>query len=202
MNGVVDRLRPPRHWKPRVKRALSGLALYISVVGLVTFTLFILEESIQMATFGSWPAQQAKDWRTVLAGCDQIRTVNRLLKIVNYGLGWIQPLAFLSYRAYGESTDIYVQGLEAKIFAHAPELFNGRTITFTFRPRSVEKTASGYVARNRRILVASRKPLVPRIPFRISGPVVVVRGGLPADIPGIPGNRHVVIVVAGAGRLR
>lgn len=165
-------MRLLRWWK----KTLSALVLYLSVVGLVTFTLFILEESIQMATFGSWPAQQAKDWRTALAACDQIRTVNRILKVINYSVGWIQPLAFLSYWAYARSTDIYIAGLEAKIFANAPELFAGRTVTFTFVPCSQEKTPSGFLSRNGRISVFSAEPMPVGVPCLVTGKVMRPEG--------------------------
>lgn len=139
----------------RAKAILSIFALYISVTGLVTFSLFMLEESVQMATFGTWPAQEARDWETVRFGCERIKEANRTLKIINYSLGWIQPLAFLGYRSYGESTDVYIRGLEAKIFANAPELFDGETISFTFTPQSTARGDEGFIHKNGRITFIS-----------------------------------------------
>jgi hypothetical protein len=141
--------------KPRLKRILTGLAIYISVTGLVTFSLFILEESIQTAMFGTWPAQDARDWRVVQFGIQRIREANVMLKTVNYCFGWIQPLAFIAYRAYGRSTDAYIAGMEAKLFAYAPELFDGKEVIVTFTPEALQDGL--YV--NHRLRVAAFSPL-------------------------------------------
>ncbi|MCK8600087.1 hypothetical protein [Desulfoferrobacter suflitae] len=162
-----------RRIKSKAKVIVSTLAVYISTAGLVTFSLFILEESIQTAMFGTWPAQEAKDWAVVQFGCDRIRDANRALKLMNYTLGWIQPLAFLAYKSYGESTDIYIQGLEAKIFANAPELFAGRAVTFSFNPQSVTTSSEGFHHVNRRIHVVSPTKLQPGIQHRVTGRVTV-----------------------------
>jgi len=82
-----------------------------------------------MATFGTWPAQDAKDWRLVVKGIDVIQRINMTVKIVNYTLGWIQPLSFFAYKSFSSATDYYIQALTAKVFAHAPEALNGHEIT-------------------------------------------------------------------------
>jgi len=58
--------------------------------------------------FGTWPAQDAKDWEVVRFGLERIKNVNSTLKTINYSLGWIQPLAFVSYKAYGEAAEVYI----------------------------------------------------------------------------------------------
>jgi len=118
-----------------IKRILYIGAAYISLIGLVTFSLFMFEEAIQMATFGTWPASDAKDWQLVMSGCQTIEAANHTMKIVNCSIGWIQPLAFLSYRAYARSTDYYLDAMKAKIFAHAPEMLAGHKITTTISLR-------------------------------------------------------------------
>ena len=46
----------------KLKTCLSNVAVVLSILGIITFSLFIFEEAIQMATFGTWPAQYTKDW--------------------------------------------------------------------------------------------------------------------------------------------
>lgn len=169
-------MRLRRFWfivKQRARVILSILAIYISLTGLVTFSLFILEESIQMATFGTWPAQEAKDWYLVREGCERIKDTNQALKFINNSLGWIQPLAFFAYRSYGKSTESYIAGLEAKIFANAPELFEGRKITASFTPQEVSDTPDGYVHVNRRVSFVSKERHPAGISNRIAGMVSV-----------------------------
>jgi len=131
----------------KIKAILIIAAAYIAIVGLITYSLFILEESIQMITFGTWPAQDAKNWRLVLQGCDAIEATNRTLKIINYSVGWVQPLAFISYRSYAKATDYYVKALKNKVFAHEPEALIGREIEtiLSLRSARVEETLGGWV---------------------------------------------------------
>lgn len=137
----------------RIKTILTILALYITVVGIVTFSNFILEESIQMTTFGTWPAKTAQNWELVLEGCDLITKINFTMKIINYSVGWIQPLAFLSYRAYAQGTDYYVKALKSQAFANAPEVFVGRKVKFIFTPREIRQEKDIIRLINRRIHV-------------------------------------------------
>ena len=107
---------------------LKYLFAYITICGLVIFPCFIFEESIQMATFGTWPASDARDWELVVAGIEIIDTINTTMKVVNYALGWIQPLSFLSYRSYAIATDFYISGMKAKVFAHEPRALVGHEV--------------------------------------------------------------------------
>jgi len=122
----------------RIKTVLTIIALYVTVVGLVTFSNFMLEESIQMATFGTWPAKSAQNWELVLEGCDLISKINITLKIINYSIGWMQPLAFLSYKAYAKATDFYVKALKSQAFANNPSVFVGRKVRFMFTPKTIK----------------------------------------------------------------
>jgi hypothetical protein len=146
-----------------IRRAVYAIAAYISLVGIITFSLFILEESIQMATFGTWPASDAQDWQLVKNGCDVISSANRTMKILNYSLGWIQPFAFLSYRAYGRSTDYYLDAMRAKIFAHDPSVMIGErvTITVSLKGGKVTMDEGGW------LLQPSRKSIFVLFPYSL-----------------------------------
>ena len=130
----------------RLRLVLWVFGLYLGVAGSITFTLFIHEEAIQTATWGTWPAADVKDWKTVRAGIATIRSINRSMKTINYICGWIQPLAFISYRKYGQATDYYIEGITSKVFANAPELYIGEEIEFNFRPNRSERLADGNCA--------------------------------------------------------
>ena len=171
MIAVLDRLW--RGISRKGKTILSFLALYISMTGLVTFSLFITEEGFQTAMFATWPAQDAKDWEVVRFGLERMKNANTALKAINYSLGWIQPLAFVSYKCYGESADAYIAGLEAKLFANAPELFSGRKMTVTFTPQTVTETAAGYAHINHRVSFISSRKLPVGAAHRITALVTV-----------------------------
>ena len=122
----------------KIKTILQMIAIIISLMGITTFSSFILEETFQTIMFGSWPAQDAKDWRLAKIGADLQEKTIFWMKFVNYGFGWIQPLGFIAYANYARSAEFYVDGLRAKIFAHCPECFNDEEVEFIFRPQRIE----------------------------------------------------------------
>jgi len=121
----------------RIKVIIWIVGSYLTIVGVVTFSQFIMEEAIQTAIWGTWPAQDAKQWHLVKEGVAVIKSINTTLKFVTYAFGWIQPLAMIGYLHYAKSTDYYLEGLNAKTFAFAPELYIGEKVKFTFHPAEI-----------------------------------------------------------------
>jgi len=138
----------------RLRTLITIGAAYLSIVGLVTFSCFILEEAIQMSTFGTWPAKSAQDWPTVLRGADVIQHINRQLRFINHWFGWAQPLALVSYNSFSDATDYYVHTLHSVILAHQPELMVGREIDVNFKPKQVERVQTGFILHNGAMQVA------------------------------------------------
>jgi len=120
----------------KLRTTLMLVMAIITIMGIVTFSLFILEEAMQTIMFGTWAAQDANDYNLVLIGIDTNRKINRVLKIMTYTCGWIQPFAFVAYRQYAISMDYYIAALEAKVLTKAPEVMMGRKISINFAPRS------------------------------------------------------------------
>jgi hypothetical protein len=142
------------HFKRKAKIWLTVIMLYLSLSGLITFALFIHEEAVQTVMFGTWPAKNAKQWHIVLEGCDMMARINQSAKIINYAVGWIQPFAFFSYRAYSKATDFYIKGSQSEIFAHAPELFVGRKVDYTFYPKQIKNLDNGkYLLTNGKLAI-------------------------------------------------
>jgi len=158
--------------KGKLKSWLTTIAVIITIQGMITFSLFIFEESLQVIMFGTWPAKAAKQWDIVLEGSDMMAATNVGMKTVNYCIGWVQPLAFFSYRAYGKSTDYYVKSLRAETFANAPHLFDKRTVDITFKPAShIEKM--GMQIYRRGIVRVHSKTKTSEKSFRVVGQVEV-----------------------------
>lgn len=132
----------------RIKIILWVFGTYITIVGVVTFSQFIMEEAIQTAIWGTWPAQDAKQWHLVKDGIGVINSINTTLKIVTYAFGWVQPLAMIGYLKYAEATDYYIAGLKAKTFANAPDLYIGERVKFVFYPQEIRNNE---LAINRKI---------------------------------------------------
>jgi hypothetical protein len=135
----------------KIKIILWFIGTYITIVGVVTFSQFIMEEAIQTAIWGTWPAQDAKQWHLVKDGIAVIDSINTTLKYVTYCFGWVQPLAMIGYIKYVQATEYYIQGLKAKTFANAPELYIGEKVKFTFHPRKILGATEGKLAVNGKI---------------------------------------------------
>ena len=136
---------------------LAVFAMYLSIAGLVTFSLFMLEESYQTVMFGTWPAQDAQRWDIVLDGTDLMEKMLQTMKVVNYSCGWIQPLAFISYRAYEQSGRYYIKSLRAKVLAHEPELMVGKEIEIVFHIKQIKKYGDKFLLSNGRLVIVSDK---------------------------------------------
>lgn len=105
--------------------------------------------------FASWPAGDSGDWGTVKLAATVMKNVNRTLKIVTYSAGWIQPLGFISYRAYAISADVYIRGLQSKILRNAPELLVGEELSLEFPVRSITREKDGKLTTNfQRVFIA------------------------------------------------
>jgi hypothetical protein len=138
----------------RITGWLKYVATYLAIAGLVTFSLFILEESFQTVMFGTWPAQDVQQWEIIYEGTEIMQSTVWTLKAVNYTVGYVQPIAFLAYRKFGHSADYYTKALRAKVFAHRPDLFINQEVSFDFTPREITKRPDGsYMLRNRKIWV-------------------------------------------------
>jgi hypothetical protein len=123
----------------KAKAFFSVFAVYISIAGAVGFSCFILEEAFQTAMFATWQAKDAGDWRLVKKGAGLMEGINAHLKVVNYGIGWINPLSFLSYYDFSCAENYYIESLNANIFAHEPLAFIGERVTFRFKPEETER---------------------------------------------------------------
>ena len=156
-------------WKN--KSPFSWIFLVLSVMGLITFSLFILEESCQLCVFSNFAAVDAEDWGNVKDNNDVLRSINSTLDTINRFLGWIQPLSYVSYKAWSRATHRYLTTLDALAFAHQPELFEGRVITFYFKPKEIKRGKYGYMLINGKVVVQMKD--IPELPVLIKGKVVV-----------------------------
>ena len=168
----------------KIKRILAIFAIYLSIAGLATFSLFIFEEAFQTVMFGTWPAQDAKRWDVVLDGTDLMEKITTTMKVVNYSVGWIQPLAFISYGAYANSATFYIKALRTKVLAHAPELMEGRKVEIRFVVKSMTKDGDEFIISNGGIKIRSKKRLKGTI--KMTG--ILKRTGIGYELTGIYGG--------------
>jgi len=141
----------------KISRYFKYLLIYLTVAGLFSFTQFIIEEAQQQIIWGTWPAKDSKNYELVLEGADLLRSLNTTMWWLNWTIGYIQPLALLSYHSYWRSTKYYIKSLDAMIFANSPETFDGRYVEFMFTPQKIIHESSQIVLVNRKIRVVVDK---------------------------------------------
>jgi hypothetical protein len=122
----------------KIDKFFTYLGKYLMIAGLVTFSLFIMEEAFQTTMFGTWPAQDAGDWILVKQDIEVMEFINNRMKTTNKYFGWIQPLGWLAYDSYGIAGDQYIKGVKAKVMAHQPEVFEGEEVEVTIIPKGWE----------------------------------------------------------------
>ena len=144
----------------------------VTILGLITFSLFIIEEAFQTIMFGTWPAQDAGDWDTVLEGTDLMEKAVFTMNVINYTCGWFQPLAFIAYRSYGKAARYYIKALRIKAFAMSPQSFDGREHEFIFRPKRI---VNGALV-NGKITIHFKTSISSLSPIRIRAIISVVNG--------------------------
>ena len=139
-------------------KLLSYVLIILSVMSALAFFCFIIEEAFQTIMFSTWQSIDIGQWEAVAQACDLMEQDCKIMKWTLYTIGWINPLAFISYRQYAKAGDHYVKALRSKIAFHAPEMLAGKRICLTVQVRRIEPLEnSGYRIRtnNLNILVDS-----------------------------------------------
>lgn len=117
--------------------------VYMAMIGMVSFSLFILEESLQTAMFSTWAAKNAGDWDLIIdANIFFKKTVNVMVKMNNY-VGWLNPFSYVAYDSYGEATNEIILANESQLACFAPELLSERRIPITIHMKIKELTFNG-----------------------------------------------------------
>jgi len=148
-----------RKVKVFLKEFPKWFGLYLALAGLITFNLFILEEAFQTCMFGGWQAADVGEWRLIKRNINTMEGLHKPLIVTNYVGGWLNPFAFVSYKGYAKSEREYIDGLRAKCFANAPELFEGETVTTAFVPNEEERLGGAWLYKNGRLSVVAMRRL-------------------------------------------
>ena len=101
------------------------IILYLSIAGFVTFSLFILEESLQTAMFSTWAAKDAQDWALIMKANRFFESTNDTMGKINKYFGWVNPFSYKAYNAYHDATQFVINANDAQIANFEPMLFVG-----------------------------------------------------------------------------
>lgn len=163
-DSMTKRLRSKRN-------PFNYIFLILTLLGFITFSLFILEESMQLLVFANFPAVDSQNWSRVKSNNDVMRKLNHGLFWINTTLGRLQPLSYYAYKGWSTATEHYLETLDSIAFAHMPEIFEGRVMTFYFSPKKIQRGPNGYMLINGKVVVQMAE--LPDMPFLVKGKVVL-----------------------------
>jgi hypothetical protein len=93
------------------KRLLQAFYIYLSIAGLLSFSLFILEESFQTVMFSTWQAKDTQSIDLLVKAYKYQDKIYKSLKLWAKIAFYINPLAGYVYDIYADSADIYNKAL-------------------------------------------------------------------------------------------
>jgi hypothetical protein len=137
-----------------IERLKTGIKLWFMIAGTISFSLFIIEEASQMATFSTFMSKNNSDLTLMLEASEIMDVNNDLITGINRYIGWISPFTYVSYNRYVDAQDLYSKAIKQHILSASPELLEGRYLEFEFTPRSIENG----VMINGRIKVVTDNP--------------------------------------------
>jgi len=107
----------------KIEKLLKLFYLYLSIVGLFSFSLFIQEESAQQITFSNFVNSDTHRYDLMLQNNIKLNKIADSMSIINKCFLWMQPFQCVAYGDYIESIRLYTQSIQALILAKDPGLF-------------------------------------------------------------------------------
>jgi hypothetical protein len=136
-----------------IKKIGSVFKFWLMISGTIGFSLFILEEASQIATFSTFMSKTNQDYELVLKAADIMEKNNNLIKVINKYVGWINPFGYISYNQYAEAQKIYSDECIMLVLRNQPELLENRIIEIAFTPKEIINEQNGYLHKNGKIQV-------------------------------------------------
>jgi|TARA_B100000315_G_C14494113_1_gene549067 hypothetical protein len=101
--------------KNKAKKLLLVLSLLVAYAGLIGFTCFIFEESLQLQSFAAYIYVNAKDWEGLEEHIELMEKTQSVAEIWIKGMGWANPIMWPAFLSYLESNEAYINTLKRKI---------------------------------------------------------------------------------------
>jgi len=131
---------------------LKWVALYLALVGVVSFSCFIMEESIQLLSFAQFSASDTRQYSLMKDNLDMMAEITDSLDFTNKFFLWLLPPQRMGYDYYVKATRQYIKTLEGEILANNPSVYIGRHVDIKFRHKSFKPAKNGlYIAQNNKV---------------------------------------------------
>ena len=101
--------------KNKTKSFLWLLSILIAYAGLVGFTCFIFEESLQLQSFAAYIYVNAEDLDGLEEHVKLMEKTQRFAEIWIKRIGWSNPIMWPAFLSYLESNEAYINALKRKM---------------------------------------------------------------------------------------
>lgn len=103
--------------KGRAKKLLWVVSIIIAYAGLVGFTCFIFEESLQLQSFTAFMYVNSEDWQGLKEHIEFMERTQSLAEIWIKGVGWSNPIMWPAFLSYLESNEAHINALKKRVDA-------------------------------------------------------------------------------------
>jgi len=99
----------------KLKKILWIASLLVAYSGLIGFTCFIFEETLQLQTFTAFIYTNSEDWEGLSGHIELMKKTQTFAEIWVKGFGWGNPIMWPAFLSYLESNEAYIKALERKV---------------------------------------------------------------------------------------
>jgi hypothetical protein len=149
-----------------MKTAMRIFKVWFLFASMIGFSLFILEESSQVATFSVFMSSKSSDMTMMMRAAELMEVNNVLMNHINNWIGWTNPFGYFAYRQYVKAQSLYANVIYYQILSQQPELLEGKSIEIDFMPK---QRINGILSNGRIQVITNVDQL---IPLHIKGTVI------------------------------
>ena len=101
--------------EPKLKKILWIASLLVAYAGLIGFTCFIFEETLQLQTFTAFIYTNSEDWDGLEEHIEFMKKTQGFAEVWIKGFGWGNPIMWPAFLSYLDSNEAYIKALERKV---------------------------------------------------------------------------------------
>jgi len=99
----------------KIKKVLLVISFLVAYSGLIGFTCFIFEESLQLQTFSAFIYVNGEDWEGLQEHVELMEKTQDFVGMWIKGIGWGNPIMYPAFLSYLESNEAYIKSLKRKL---------------------------------------------------------------------------------------
>jgi len=100
---------------PKLKKILWIASLLVAYAGLIGFTCFIFEETLQLQTFTAFIYTNSEDWEGLEEHIEFMEGSQNFAEVWIKYFGWGNPIMWPAFLSYLDSNEAYIEALKKRV---------------------------------------------------------------------------------------